>query len=401
MDKYQATRILTEKLAGHFGRLIISDEQYKEKLVEGSQHVYVVGNPIDLFLDRDFPVFYYTRKNAKGKEQSTNLEEVIKGSIPSGTNYLFLWMKKLSDCKFFAQVTPYSIIGDKEIEEVIDLFYKSYDPKIREAVSMLGIKDFFPLYHAYSQRSGRFFELFFSDFTKFKKELLEFIQSLRYDSSEETKISQFQERFGIDKLNRNFEEFGINFKGISTSRSWIKKHEMESLAKLLEDYKLEKHAPPLKDPLQQEFIRFVFKLPYEDQNVAVNKLLFKNFNHLLDVESILLKEYEQGTHFKDYFELLDKDRQENIVSMVKCSGIKNEGCNVFLWSQGFKDIGLDYLKFYKEDATGFIEYFSSRSPEEKKFMIRDVMGCDFVNEEVVKWLNDNETDLVREVGLNE
>ncbi len=96
MDKYKATRILTEKIVEHFGRLVVSNEQYKEKLVEGSQHAYAVGNPIDLCLNRAFPVFYYTRKNSKGKEQrSENLEEVIKDFIPSGSNYLFLWMEKL------------------------------------------------------------------------------------------------------------------------------------------------------------------------------------------------------------------------------------------------------------------------------------------------------------------
>ncbi|MDP2908803.1 MAG: hypothetical protein Q8N77_03270 [Nanoarchaeota archaeon] len=400
MDKYQATRILTEKLAEHFGRLVISDEQYKEKLVEGSQHVYVVGNPIDLCLDRDFPVFYYTRKNAKGKEQSTNLEEVIKDSIPSGTNYLFLWMKKLSDCRFFAQVTPYSIIGSKEADAVKKLFYKNDDVGIREAVGTLGIKDFYRLYKAYLNNSKKFYAMLFNgDFENLKKEVVAFSQSLSYDSSEETRLSQFEEKFGIKKLNSDLSMFGVEFTLPSAQQvSWLKKHRVEKLVDMLN-----KHIPPLdeKNTLNIEFLRFVFEMPYEDQNVEVNKFLLKNFSHFLDIDLVMLREYQTGRHFNEYFELLDKDRQEGIVSMVKRSGIKNESYNVFLWSQGFKDIDLDYLKFYKEDATGFIAYFSSRSPEEKKFMIRDVMGCDFVNEEVVKWLNDNETDLVREVGFNE
>lgn len=60
---------------------------------------------------------------------------------------------------------------------------------------------------------------------------------------------------------------------------------------------------------------------------------------------------------------------------------------------------LDPLYLYEKDAESFIGYFSSRSVEEKKKLIENMMGCDFTNERVIAWLNENEAELVREVGL--
>lgn len=62
---------------------------------------------------------------------------------------------------------------------------------------------------------------------------------------------------------------------------------------------------------------------------------------------------------------------------------------------------LDCLRMYKEDAEGFINYFNSKPAEEKKAILGDVMGYDFTNAKVAKWLNENYLDLVREVGLND
>lgn len=62
---------------------------------------------------------------------------------------------------------------------------------------------------------------------------------------------------------------------------------------------------------------------------------------------------------------------------------------------------LDCLRMYKEDAEGFINYFNGKPAEGKKAILEDVMGYDFTNVKVAKWLNENYLDLVREVGLND
>ncbi|MBM3200523.1 hypothetical protein FJZ53_06295 [Candidatus Woesearchaeota archaeon] len=62
---------------------------------------------------------------------------------------------------------------------------------------------------------------------------------------------------------------------------------------------------------------------------------------------------------------------------------------------------LDPMSLYKEDAEGFITYFSTRSLEEKKELIKNMMGSVFINEKVIAWLDKNEPELVREVGLKQ
>lgn len=56
--------------------------------------------------------------------------------------------------------------------------------------------------------------------------------------------------------------------------------------------------------------------------------------------------------------------------------------------------------FYKESSEKFIEYFNSLNINEKKSAIRAIFKCDKAsNEEIIQWLDTNETGLVREVGL--
>ena len=78
----------------------------------------------------------------------------------------------------------------------------------------------------------------------------------------------------------------------------------------------------------------------------------------------------------------------------------NPAYDSFLWGKGFKDVDMDYLGLYKKDAEAFIEYFTGKSPEEKKILLEDVFDSDTVNEEVIAWLDENEPELIREVGLN-
>ena len=55
---------------------------------------------------------------------------------------------------------------------------------------------------------------------------------------------------------------------------------------------------------------------------------------------------------------------------------------------------------YKEEAEEFISYFKDRLSEEKKVILKDIMECDFINDKVTEWLNQNESDLIREASFN-
>jgi len=56
---------------------------------------------------------------------------------------------------------------------------------------------------------------------------------------------------------------------------------------------------------------------------------------------------------------------------------------------------------YKSHPVKFIEYFKGLSVEDKKFAIRSILNCDKASHDpvIIKWLDENYLELVREVGL--
>ncbi len=58
------------------------------------------------------------------------------------------------------------------------------------------------------------------------------------------------------------------------------------------------------------------------------------------------------------------------------------------------------LEFYKKNSETFIEYFPKQTILSKKIILKKVFECDFVNEEVIRWLDKGESELVREIGLS-
>lgn len=60
-----------------------------------------------------------------------------------------------------------------------------------------------------------------------------------------------------------------------------------------------------------------------------------------------------------------------------------------------------YISLYKTDSEKFIHFFTKRQlHNEKKKILEGILECDFVNEEVIKHLDENWSNLVREVGLS-
>jgi len=60
-----------------------------------------------------------------------------------------------------------------------------------------------------------------------------------------------------------------------------------------------------------------------------------------------------------------------------------------------------YVNLYKTDSEKFIRFFQKRrNHNDKKKILEGILECDFVNEKVVKYLDEHWSNLVREVGLN-
>ena len=58
-------------------------------------------------------------------------------------------------------------------------------------------------------------------------------------------------------------------------------------------------------------------------------------------------------------------------------------------------------KLYENNTKGFIDYFSSlKETEEKEEILRLLYNSEYKNEEIISWLDKNEPELVKKVGLN-
>jgi len=148
------------------------------------------------------------------------------------------------------------------------------------------------------------------------------------------------------------------------------------------------------------FLELIFTLPEEDQVLGTNQAILRRFSSYVDYIEILTREYSGGKHFQDYFKCLDSGYQKQIFNSLTNVKERNLINDSFLWENGFKEVRLDHIELYKDNASKFIEYFKNRSLEEKKMILKDIMGYESTNEEVVRWLNENCLDIIREVGLN-
>ncbi len=61
----------------------------------------------------------------------------------------------------------------------------------------------------------------------------------------------------------------------------------------------------------------------------------------------------------------------------------------------------DIMQLYKTDSVGFLIYFSINDNCDKVRILRDIFESDFVNEEVIAWLEKNELDIMREASFTE
>ncbi|MBL7100569.1 MAG: hypothetical protein ISS23_01300 [Nanoarchaeota archaeon] len=440
MNEEKAVRILTAELAKHSDSLVVREKQYKDKLVENADYFHQVRNPFIIGFDK-FNVIEnksetsYTRwgfvNNDRTKTEYTRegpeyivyqtLEDAINAEKNcKNANYFFV-DKPLpvisnnqgsqgSGMSFF--VTPYFIIGKKEINDLRGLFYKDVSEEIVQSMNFLNIQNFIGLYDFYigSATFDKDLMLYLSDVQNF----ISLVPALSYDGDGEIKVSAFESAIkSINDLNSALEIFGMEEGGISTTKyrkSNIKSHPdyihkkslLEIIDQLQEKWKyffMDSEANFKKDFLKS-FFGFIFSLPYEEQNVKVNKEILRNFMNSDFVVSVLCKEYSGGKFFEEYFDVLDEAVQDRIVRALKHSDLDNIVYNSFLWRKGFKDIDLDYLDLYQKDASGFIEYFKSKDGEEQKIILEDIMDLEFISLDVVDWLNENESKLMKEVSFD-
>jgi len=379
MDKRTATITLTEKLRSNNGFQIVSNPVYQERLIKNSIACYQLGESKRLSHD-NIP------KSTTNKADSRNVEE--------RANYLFfdnVWPQRYDT---YIMAASFAILGEKEANDLRERFYKDVPPGILHAMDFFGMENYVELYELYSK--GFTSQQALADY-KFYSQLVNSLSEL-YEHFPYARIRNFEHYFGmkIDAFHKKLKGMKCPEKKVTEYDSKVVSQEkIRNIIKYFKrDHLLGKYAD-----LLPSFLDFAFTLPYEDRNIEVDKELLKLFSRELDYVDILVKEYSQGEYFQEYFSCLDAGMQEKVVHALK-SAPHNPAHDPFLWKTGFREVDLDYLDLYKENAEGFIEYFSSKNPEERKIILKDIMDCDFVNGDVADWLNKNELELVKEVGLN-
>ncbi|MDP2906431.1 MAG: hypothetical protein Q8O03_00675 [Nanoarchaeota archaeon] len=411
MDSQTAVRTLTKGLGDKLGRQMIIEDVYKELLIKNASHAYQIDNPV--LVDFMGGHYSYEGTSVNGRDMVNLLDLLLaKNSSFADANYIFLGNttggeKSFTDTRFI--VTAYTLIGEDEVRSLEKNFYKDVPLDILFAMDRLGIQNFVRIYRLYTD--SKKFDLE----AKLAKEFIDFVSKLKYDGDEETSMVHFEFLGGLDKLNKDLRALGVT-KGISTTedrKSKIEKYptlvHKKNIAKVVEELQTKKSLEnSLLDGIifdfdkyfLAEFFNFVFFLPYEDQNITVNKNILKLHSDQIDYIRVMVKEYVSGDNFGKYFECLDGERQKRVVHSLSTISEKRPIYDSFLWSKGFKNLSLNHLELYKNDSKGFIEYFTRKTLEEKKAILKDVMDCEFTNEGAIDWLNENEQDLIREVGFN-
>ena len=413
MDNEKAIKILTGELAKDLGISIVRDARWQDELKDKSMHFCQHSNP---FIaghgyypnikhtddDKEFHSPGWGFSNSKHTQKIFNIYDSLDKAIADekeykSANYFFIDQPvadKFSE-GFYFFVTPYSIIGGKEIQPLRKRFYKNIDQKIASAMKTLDIQDYSELYELYSQ--GSMDEEFMTRYNLYLK-LVNFQSCIAYQSEGKAERRMIENHFqhSIEDLNKIFSII-LNKESKIPSDGWIKK----GYFKFKKD-EFEKYTPigRYKDVLHG-FINFVFSMPYEDQNIHANKEILKSYAENMDYPEVMANEYAGGRHFKDYFMCLNNAQQHNVVNGMKNAPERDLTNDSFLWSKGFREINRNYMDLYKKDADEFIEYFKSKKQDDKKTILKDIMDCDYTNKAVAKWLHENEIALLRESSFSD
>lgn len=144
---------------------------------------------------------------------------------------------------------------------------------------------------------------------------------------------------------------------------------------------------------QAEFSQVLAELSItEEAKKAEANYVLINQKHILSSDNAIISVIE-GLPFM----IIGKQEIENILNKPHLeegviTAIKN-----IIPSEMIKSNYKGLAKFYPED---FIKFFSSiENAEQKKLIIESLMEIDYDNKEVIAWLDENESGLVREVGL--
>lgn len=416
MDKEKAVRTLAMELVKVNGQRFIVNSAYQKHLLENAVAAYEIGykkpysSRIYLSSIKDERCVVSSKQIKSGidnyvkaleeycsdvKDANYIFMEPMGGLSPAGGYNVESWILLANTLTFFA------LVGEKEEKQLRSMFYKDVPKDIARGMGSLGIKNFIDIYKAYRDNGDLISHPSLGishSHLGFCDSFLELISKLEYDNDHEVNVRKFDELGGLSGLNSRLFELGINERLYVSERhtSYVEESTVFRVKSQLAQFRNRIKS----DKFLNEFLYFVFSLPREEQNVEANIRILNDPPSLDFVVDTLNEEYTKGCNFIEYFAALDTATRESVVESLKSIPERKPVYDSFLWSQGFKNVELDYINLYKDDAQRFIEYFSSRGIEDQKVIIKDVLQCDHVNNEIVNWLEANHYELLREVSFN-
>ena len=427
MDEEEAIKILTGELAKDLGISIVRDEWYKKELIKKFNYFNQFSNPMMVdykhydcipLKDKHEAVssgghFIHTPHYIKTQIVHTTLSGLIKNiESCNGANYFFIdtplhneSSNSLNNLHFF--VTPYSIIGEKEINHLRKSFYKDVQPQIQGAMDVLNIENYADVYSLYTNNIS------LNLTGTAVKDFLDSELHLDYFNDWGNKniiVIDIESVGNLNRLNLEFENIGLKSqldttkyreeKAIKAYPKRINKKNIKEVVNEMEQKSFLFAQEDTRKEMLKNFWDFVFTIPYNHQNIQSNQAILKSHAGEIDYISILGNEYNKGRHFPEYFNCLDDLQQQRVARCLKNTPERNIANDSFLWSKGFKEISRDYMDIYKKDADEFIEYFKSKKPDDKKTILKDIITCDYTNKAAANWLDENETELLREVSMD-
>lgn len=374
MDKKTATLTLTEKLRENNNPQIVVNQLYQKSLIEKSLTHYQLGDMIKIY--------------------SSNIDEGVKNGADARANYFFIENIEWGE---YASGSSFAIIGEEEVSTLRDRFYKNVPCDVASAMAALNIKGYTQLYEMYSDGSIeellRKYELY-SKLRKCFSDLFHIYDKLFQDAKCFEGV--FEKYMGADlkDFNQRLKKEGMPF--VDRYDSYIHKNHMLHVISAFEQSTL---LGQFKD-LLEGFIDLVFKVPYEDWNLKINKFILSMENTNLDHTKILIEEYNQGGYFQECFSVLDKERQKKVVEKIKNLSKQDMFLNSWLFNEGFT-LELNYIRLYKEDTEKFIHYFKRSSSEIQELIVSDLLNCEFTNPEVIRFLEEEYSSLLRDITFRD
>ena len=392
MDERTATLTLTEKLQQMRYVNIVIDAAMKSHILDNAKssilNLGCYNSEVIDFNEIDFS------KNTREKEFLK-----IKEKFPQA-NYIFAEGNKTGlEAKLGKTlITPAAIIGKEEERILKNKYYKNVSYQIKWSLDILKIPNFIEAYKFYSSLNPQDVDikkLECQNTVKKNKSIL-YIPFKEKDRVEIGDIIQGRvtgkfylvEKMGDDRI------WGSRFDDVEL-KTPCKPDEYGACK-----YEIMKKILKYNFEISEEFKTFIFSLPQEDQNIEINKIILQTIKNPNMKCQILYTAYCEEKHFPKYFGIADIDAQKQAVNALRSIKIRNPYYDLFLWDKGFKNVNLNHMHLYKKDTDLFIDYFGSRAESEKKTILKDIMACDYTNNQVAKWLEDNEVDLMREVSMD-